>query len=205
MSKPNRDLEMAGWSLQNNTASDYTAALDCLNRDLAASDGFTSGTEAGMAVTSTAELTSVEAAVEARWLVQERIDNLRCAHQAAREAIRALQDLCLDAIRTRAATAPQTGTCGTGQRNLDGHIVWGDPACPMPGVKKGMCLAHYMRWYRSQQAAGRDLSAEHDQPAFDLAGALRSAAKDLLGPDYLTPHGTHILRDAAEIVERKRT
>jgi|GEM_PF-2251512 len=169
MSKPNRDLEMAGWSLQNIVAVNVTAALEHITRELHALDGHVGGGDPGMRVQSTSELTSVEAVADERWRMRSAVEELRDAKADVLSSIRALNELCNALKRLRAPKVPQRGTeapqgllCSAGQVGKEGADVWGDPDCPMPAVKSGMCQAHSKRWYRHRQALGIDVSMDHE-------------------------------------------
>jgi len=58
-----------------------------------------------------------------------------------------------------APTKP-SGMCD--QTGKEGAIEWGDPLCPMPAVKGGMCQAHYTAWYRHRKANGIDTSKDYE-------------------------------------------
>ena len=168
MSKPNRDLEMAGWSLQNIVAVNVTAALEHIARELHALDGFTGGGDPGMRVQSTSELTTVEAVADERWRMRSAVEELRDAKADVLSSIRALNELCNALQRLRAPKVPQRGTealkglCGSAQVGKEGADVWGDANCPMPAVKGGMCQAHWWRWHRHKRAIGVDVSRDHE-------------------------------------------
>ena len=167
MSKPNRDLDQAGWTLQHVVALQLTAALEHVHRELSAIDGFSSGTPE-VSVRASADLTGPERHADARWALTSAREDLRDAKTTLLASIRDLSELCREVIGMR---APKTvvkpedtkrDLCCSHQSGKHGVIEWGDALCMMPSVKSGLCQKHYMAWYRSRQRDGIDVSKDHE-------------------------------------------
>lgn len=167
----NRDLYQAGAALQDYVAQNLTNALAHIVRELATLDGFSGGQDPGMKVTSSSELTTVESQADSRWMMTNAREDLRDAKAQVLHSIRELNDLCNQVLKLRqpkVVVKPEDklkDCCANGQKGLDGAIEWGDPLCLLSGVKKGMCQAHYMRYYRWSEAHGVDRSGKDFEPA----------------------------------------
>lgn len=68
------------------------------------------------------------------------------------------------ATRNQAPQKNQQQLCRDNQTGKAGTIQWGDPLCPLPSTKSGLCSKHYMAWWRYRTAHGIDTSNDH-QPA----------------------------------------
>jgi len=163
MTKPNRDLDQAGYTLQHVIAPNMSEALEHLVRELNNLDGFNERGES-LGVHTTSELTQTERAADARFDLRCRIEDLRDAKAKLLAALRELNDEINEAMRMRVprnvkAPGKPSGLCD--QTGKEGAIEWGDPLCPMPAVKGGMCQPHYFRWYRHRQEHGIDVSNDH--------------------------------------------
>jgi hypothetical protein len=163
MTQPNRDLDQAGHTLQHVLAHNLTAALEHLARELHNVDGFPERGES-LGVQATSELTSTERAADVRFDLRSKLEDLRDAKAHMLKALHVLNDEINEAMRMRVpknvkAPGKPTGLCD--QTGKEGAIEWGDPLCPMPAVKGGMCQAHYFRWYRHRQEHGIDVSNDH--------------------------------------------
>lgn len=55
--------------------------------------------------------------------------------------------------------------CADHQTGKAGVHEWGDPTCPLPALKSGLCLSHYQRWYRHRRAAGLNVTTDHQPGA----------------------------------------
>lgn len=167
MSKPNRDLDQAGWTLQAIVAVQLTAALDHVQRELSAIDGFGSGAPE-VAIRSSSDLTGPERYADARWALTDAREQLRDAKDAVLESIRDLHELCRRVLimRTPKVVVKPEDTkrdlCCSHQSGKHAVIEWGDAHCFMPGVKSGLCQRHYMAWWRARTRDGIDISKDHE-------------------------------------------
>lgn len=171
MTAPNRDLEQAGWTLQQIVAVQLTAALEHIHRELSALDGYSSGSPE-VSVRAESELTSVERAAEARWALSNAREDLRDQKAEVLRQIRELNDLCNLVLRMRqpkVITKPEDqkrNLCCSGQSGLHAQIEWGDPLCMMPAVKKGLCQKHYDAWRYARRRDGISTDGDY-QPTGD--------------------------------------
>ena len=167
MTQPNRDLDQAGWTLQHIVALQLSAALEHIQRELSAIDGFGSGAPE-IAVRASAELTGPERYADARWSLTAVREDLRDAKAAVQESIRDLNELCGQVLKMRmpkVVVKPEDtkrDLCCSHQQGKHACVEWGDPLCMMPSVKSGLCQAHYMAWYRSRQRDNIDVSKDHE-------------------------------------------
>ena len=162
MTKPNRDMYQAGQTLQDITAPNLTAALEHLNREIHACDGFPEKGEQ-LGVHAESELTPTERAADMRYTLRNHVEDLRDAKAKVLADLRALNDAINAAMRIRAPRPTPTKPSGMcDQTGKEGAIEWGDPLCPMPAVKGGMCQAHYTRWRRHRIANGIDTSKDYE-------------------------------------------
>ena len=60
---------------------------------------------------------------------------------------------------------PAIPLCFEGQTGKEGSIVWGDVTCAMPAVRKGLCQAHWMGYYRHLRDRGVDVTKHHEPAA----------------------------------------
>lgn len=44
--------------------------------------------------------------------------------------------------------------CRDNQHDLHGAPEWGDPLCPMPATRHGLCSGHYLAYWQALRAAG---------------------------------------------------
>lgn len=167
MSKPNRDLDQAGWTLQAIIAVQLTAALEHVQRELSAIDGYGSGAPE-VAVRASSDLTGPERYADARWALTDAREQLRDSKTAVLESIRDLHELCRQVLimRTPKVVVKPEDTkrdlCCSHQSGKHAVIEWGDALCMMPSIKSGLCQKHYMAWYRSRQRDGIDVSKDHE-------------------------------------------
>ena len=176
MTAPNRDLEQAGWTLQQIVAVQYTAALEHLHRELSALDGYPTGGGSSERVSGggarwrvqadehgDAEeipVTGTEQAAVARMDLWAAGEGLRLAQVRLLTMLRELNDLCNQTLRMRqpkVITKPEDqkrNLCCSGQSGLHAQIEWGDPLCMMPAVKKGLCQKHYDAWRYARRRDG---------------------------------------------------
>ena len=169
MTRPNRDLWQAGAALQDYIATNLTAALEHINRELSILDGYPAGNDEPN-VTATSELTTVERTADARWQLTNAREDIRDHKAAVLVAIRELNEYINLVSRMR---VPRTVTrpedkkkdlCCSGQMGKHKSIEWGNPDCLMPAVKKGLCQSHYDAWRYACIRDGVDRSADF-QPA----------------------------------------
>lgn len=108
------------------------------------------------------ELTSVEAAVEARLRLERWVSDVeqqcRTIATVAKSALESGERI----LGERLAKVDR-GECRDGQLGKDGTIEWGDPLCSEPSYKGGLCGRHYMAWYRWRKANGVDTSSMFEQ------------------------------------------
>ena len=167
MPKPNRDLEVAGWSLQQVVSVSLTAALEHVQRELSTLDGYSAGAPE-VAVHASAELTGPERYADARWGLTSAREDLRDAKVAVLVAIRELSELCtlVQGMRAPKVVVKPDDTkrdlCCTHQQGKHANVEWGDVLCMMPGVKAGLCQKHYQAWYRARLRDGIDVSKDHE-------------------------------------------
>lgn len=163
MSAPNRDLEQAGHSLSTIIAVNLTAALEHVRRELAVLDGFPERGDQ-VAVRASSEMTSVERAVDQRYVLLSAREDLRDRKQAVLVAIRELNDLINHVSRLRAPkSAPERRTlCRDGIVGKDGaHLSradggWSDEQCFNHPYAQGLCEPCYRRWLRWKKTQGTD-------------------------------------------------
>jgi hypothetical protein len=166
MTQPNRDLEVAGWSLQQTVAVSLTAALQHVQRELSILDGYSSGTPE-VAVRASADLTGPERYAHARWELTEAREQLRDAKTAVLVSIRDLSELCATVIAMRAPKVvvkpddTKRDLCCSHQQGKHAAVEWGDPLCMMTSFKAGLCQAHYMAWFRARVRDNIDVSKDH--------------------------------------------
>lgn len=167
MTRPNRDLDLAGHLLQNVMAVSYQQARAHLALELSYLDGYPAGNDEPN-VTATAELTTVERCADARIDLTTIDSELEALKVETLGMIRLLNEAINTAARKRVPRVTvrpedkKRDLCCTGQVGKEGAIVWGDPLCLMPAVKAGMCQAHYFRWYRHRVDNGIDTSRDYE-------------------------------------------
>ncbi len=170
MTQPNRDLYQAGAALCDYVATNLTAALEHVQRELSTLDGYGGGSDPGMKVTASSELTSVERTADARWAMTDAREQLRDLKAQVLVSIRELNEYINEVQRMRVPKVvvkpedKKRDLCCSGIAGKHKADVWGDPLCMLPAVKAGLCSAHYMAWYRARRADGIDVSKDH-QPA----------------------------------------
>ena len=167
MTKPNRDLEQAGWTLTNVVAISLTSALEHIQRELSVLDGFSSGGPE-VVVSASADLTGPERHADARWQMTNAREDLRDAKAAVLVSIRDLSELCQAVLAMRVpkvVVKPEDrkkDLCCSHQSGKHAVVEWGDALCMMPGVKAGLCQAHYMAWYRARVRDGIDTAKDFE-------------------------------------------
>jgi hypothetical protein len=164
---PNRDLDQAGHLLMNVMALSFQQARAHLATEVSYCDGYPAGNDSPN-VTASAELTSVERAASTRY----DLSTIDLELQALKVETLGMIRLLNEAInRAAGIRVPRTivrpedkkkNLCCTGQTGLEGAIVWGDPLCMMPNVKKGLCQAHYSKYRRHCESLGIDRSRDYE-------------------------------------------
>ena len=168
MTQPNRDLYQAGAALCDYVATNLTKALEHVSRELSTLDGFPGGSDPGMKVTASSELTSVERTADARWAMTDAREQLRDLKAQVLVSIRELNEYINEVQRMRVPKVvvkpedKKRDLCCSGQMNREGQIEWGDPLCFMPGVKLGMCTKHYQRYRKHCIANDIDRSRDFE-------------------------------------------
>jgi len=102
---------------------------------------------------STADLTSVERAADARWKMSGDLDDLRDMAATIVELINTMNTMADRALGTRAPAA-NVARCRDAQTGRDGVFEWGDTTCEELPVKVGVCSACYQRERRWRIGAG---------------------------------------------------
>jgi hypothetical protein len=167
MTKPNRDLDQAAWTLANVVAISLTAALEHIQRELSVLDGYSSGGPEVM-VSASADLTGPERTADARWQLTSAREDLRDAKAAVLVSIRDLSQMCSQIMAMRVpkvVVKPEDrkkDLCCSHQSGKHAVVEWGDALCMMPGVKSGLCQAHYMAWYRARVRDGVDTAKDFE-------------------------------------------
>jgi hypothetical protein len=167
VTQPNRDLYQAGAALCDYVATNLTKALEHVQRELSTLDGYGGGSDPGMKVTASSELTSVERTADARWAMTDAREQLRDLKAQVLVSIRELNEYINEVQRMRVPKVvvkpedKKRDLCCSNQAGKEGVLEWGDPLCMMPGVKGGMCQAHYFRWYRHRADKGIDVTKDH--------------------------------------------
>ncbi len=169
MTRPNRDLDQAGHTLQSVIALNLTNALEHIARELSILDGFPErGEQANVQATS--ELTSVERHADARYALTEARETLRDHKAQVLQSIRELNEYINVVMRMRQprnVTQPKAkeGLCCSNQAGKAGAIEeWGDALCLDMGMSNrgGLCYKHWMAWYRYRKATGVDTSKDFE-------------------------------------------
>ncbi len=145
-------LEAAG-KLLGNLADKLPAAIATLRRELDVVDGYPAATIGDGMSRSTADLTSVERAADARWKMSGDLDDLRDMATTIVELINTMNTMADRALGTRAPAA-NVPRCRDAQTGRDGVFEWGDTTCEELPVKVGVCSACYQRERRWRIGAG---------------------------------------------------
>ena len=89
-----------------------------------------------------------------------------CQHiKAMGLVIHAARTTGLSAAERKQLAAASEPVCCDNQVGKHAADEWGDGNCQLAGVKAGLCLAHYMAWYRARQRDGIDTSRDHGDAA----------------------------------------
>jgi hypothetical protein len=145
-------LEAAGLLL-GNLAVKLPAAIATLKRELDIIDGYPTTTLGDGMSRSTADLTSVERAADARWRMSGNLDDLRDMATTIVELVNTMATMTDRALGTRAPAA-EVARCRDAQAGRDGALDWGDATCEELPVKAGVCSACYQRERRWRIGAG---------------------------------------------------
>ena len=114
--------------LLGNLAARLPVAIATLKRELDIVDGHKSKTMGDGTSRSTAELTSVERAADARWKMSGNLDDLRDMAKTIVELVNTMATMTDRALGTRAPAA-DVARCRDAQPGRDGVLDWGDPTC----------------------------------------------------------------------------
>ena len=139
---------------------------DHVARELVTLDGFPAAGER-LSVMASNEMTSTESAALARALLTNQRDEFTDGLRFLVADIHALHraaDALLRARLPRESTPGHAGPalCVEAQRERDGALEWGDPLCPLPAVKGGLCVGHYHKMRRWKMAHGIDTSRDFE-------------------------------------------
>lgn len=143
--------------LENIIAANITAGIRQLQTEQErAYDGPSRGDSDGRSssTTSTTERNANEV-----YRLRLKIEDLRDAIAGVEFAVKHLDTLSQEAVRTRAFGEPdpepedRLPRCDEGQRGRDGSVEWGS-ICAMSPVKAKLCQTHYMREWRWRKAHG---------------------------------------------------
>lgn len=119
---------------------------------------------------STSETSTTERNANEAYRLGLMIEDIRDAIAGAEIAVKHLDDLTMQACKTRAFNTPvhrddeppKVTLCRDQQHGRAGAIEWGDPLCLHSPVKSGLCGAHYMQWYRYRKAHGVDTDKDFE-------------------------------------------
>jgi hypothetical protein len=177
VTQPNRDLYQAGAALCDYVATNLTKALEHVQRELSTLDGFPGGSDPGMKVTASSELTSVERTADARWAMTDAREQLRDLKAQVLVSIRELNEYINEVQRMRVPKVvvkpedKRKDACCSSQVGKHGVLEWGDPLCMDLGLSNrgGLCERHWKAWYRARKKADIDTSADFT-PKVDADG-----------------------------------
>lgn len=117
------------------------------------------------------ELTSVEAAVEARLRIERWLADVEAQCKLVATVAKQALDSGRGLVGTRLAV-DRPKECRDGLYGKDDSLEWGDPLCTDPAEKAGLCSKHYMSWYRHRRLNGVDTSGMFaDAAAQPVTGA----------------------------------
>jgi len=154
MTRTRNDVALEAASLLlGNLAAKMPVAIATLKRELDIVDGYPATTLGDGMSRSTADLTSVERAADARWRMSGNLDDLRDMATAIVELVNTMATMTDRALGTRAPAA-DVARCRDHQLGRDGALDWGDPTCEELPVKAGVCGACYQRERRWRIGAG---------------------------------------------------
>lgn len=145
-------LEAAG-ILLGNLAARLPVAIATLRRELDIVDGYPATTLGDGMSRSTADLTSVERAADARWRMSGNLDDLRDMATTIVELVNTMNTMTDRALGTRAPAA-DVARCRDAQSGRGGVLEWGDATCEELPAKSGVCSACYQRERRWRIANG---------------------------------------------------
>ena len=154
MTRTRTDVALEAASLLlGNLAARLPVAIATLKRELDIVDGYPATTLGDGMSRSTADLTSVERAADARWKMSGNLDDLRDMAKTIVELVNTMATMTDRALGTRAPAA-DVARCRDAQPGRDGVLDWGDPTCEELPVKAGTCSACYQRERRWRIGAG---------------------------------------------------
>jgi hypothetical protein len=161
--RPNERLVRLGWLITNHAALVTTQALETINERLARLDGNPTRGEQVSVSTSTPTSTTEAIALQRYTLDADR--------EQMRDDIAALEQMVDDYLRMVRRVIgrplaedqlPTMALCRDGQVGKHAADEWGDPLCPLPAVKGGLCSAHWWQWYRARRRDGIDVRRDHE-------------------------------------------
>ena len=101
---------------------------------------------------------------------RDRVDYLEgCIDDALASihvGINLLDTYCRDALGYRREVEPERARqsmCCDNQQGKHGVDEWGDPLCPMPSVKQGLCQSHYDAWRYRRIRDGISVERDYGQ------------------------------------------
>ena len=154
MTRTRTDVALEAASLLlGNLAARLPVAIATLRRELDIVDGYPATTLGDGMSRSTADLTSVERAADARWRMSGNLDDLRDMATTIVELVNTMNTMTDRALGTRAPAA-DVARCRDAQPGRDGVLDWGDPTCEELPAKAGTCSACYQRERRWRIGAG---------------------------------------------------
>ena len=159
MTRTRNDVALEAASLLlGNLAARLPVAIATLRRELDIVDGYPATTLGDGMSRSTADLTSVERAADARWRMSGNLDDLRDMATTIVELVNTMNTMTDRALGTRAPAA-DVARCRDHQLGRDGVPDWGRPDCEELPAKAGLCSACYRRetrWRQANQMPARD-------------------------------------------------
>jgi hypothetical protein len=158
----NARLLQAGDKLTNYVAPLVTNAVAALRERLSHLDGYTGGGEQGGRVQTSDTSTPTERIAAQRYMYSSIIEDLRTAIEDCCHTIDLLGRMADDALRDARPDAKpvEAAVCRDQQHGKDGVLEWGDVLCMRSSVKAGLCMGHYLKWYRWRTNNGVDTSKD---------------------------------------------
>jgi hypothetical protein len=119
---------------------------------------------------SSSETSTTERNASEAYRLGLMIEEIRDAIAGAEIAVKYLDELTMQACKTRAFGAldpiddlpPKIPLCRDGQFGRSGVLEWGDPLCLRAAVKAGLCGKEYIAWYRYRKAHGIDTNKDFE-------------------------------------------
>lgn len=155
------------WRIEHQLAPAIVIARTALEARIARLNGWNTITDDPHVTTSTSGSSTERHATQRAQLTadhQQLHDDLRDIDRMVSDIIRMCGRMT-SGIDTPTADLPDVPVCMEGLAGKDGSIVWGDPTCAMPAVRKGLCQAHWMAYYRHLRDRGVDVTKHHEPAA----------------------------------------